>query len=51
MSRIRVHISAEPALVIGITLMSLAVGTFLALVVVKSASISTFHFVESQVKD
>lgn len=46
-----VHISAEPAFVTGMTLISRACGTSSALVVVKSASRSTFHLVVNHVND
>lgn len=46
-----VQISAEPALVTGITLISRACGTSLALVVVKRASRLTFHLVVNHVND
>lgn len=46
-----VQISAEPAFVTGMTLMSRACGTSLALVVVKSALRLTFHFVVNHVND
>ena len=45
------RISAEPAFVIGMTLIKVASRTAFAFVVVKRASIFTFHFVESQVRD
>lgn len=50
-SLIRVQISADPALVTGITLINLARGTSATEVDVKSASRLTFHLVVSHVKD
>lgn len=50
-SLIRVQISADPALVMGITLINLAWGTSATEVEVKSASRLTFHLVVSHVRD
>ena len=45
------QISAEPAFAMGITLIDLAFETSLAGLEVKKASMFTFHFVTSHVKD
>lgn len=50
-SLIRVQISADPALVTGMTLINLAWGTSATVVDEKSASRLTFHLVVSHVRD
>lgn len=50
-SLIKGQISADPALVMGITLINLAWGTSATEVDVKSASRLTFHLVVSHVRD
>ena len=51
LSRSNLQTSADPAFVTGITLISLALRTSLAVVDVNKESRLTFHFVVSQVKD